>query len=280
VKVPIVDAWIRRKVALHKVPMSGFSVRVARTSDELEQAFRLVHAAYVWQGYESVRDPELRITPHHVLPEATVLVAYEGDQLVATMTVTADSPAGLPLEKDYPSEIEALRRGGARLVEYGSLAAVERCWHTGVTTLLNIAAYRIAREVYDATHCVIGINPKAAPFYRATYDYQPLGSDRDHAQLAAPVIGMVQDMLDVQQFIRRHYTRRAATGLRPYDHFLGAAHPCIDLPEDLSDVAGWKLPPQEFADIYVSRSDRLATLDSETRRHLAERRQTLQLCPA
>jgi len=266
----ITDWIIRRRAGLHRAPVDRYQVRIARTVAEYQDAFRLLHVAYVYEGIESVRGVDMRITPQHVLPESTVFVAYEGDLLVGTMTVTLDSPAGLPVEQDYPKAIAALRQQGASLVEFGSLAVVKRCWRTGVTTLINMVSHWFSHEVLRATHCVIGIHPKAAPFYRAVYAFEPLGPARPHAELAAPVQGMVHELAVMRRHMRRCFRRPMATGLSPGEHFTEQLPPCIRLPGplELRDLARWKLPRAVFRELFIERSDRLDTLDPATRQQL------------
>lgn len=220
---------MRRQARFHLTPLDRYQVRIARTVREYEDAFRLVHAAYVFQGIENVQAPELRCTPQQLSSDATVLVAYEGDVLVGTMTVTADSAAGLPLDKDCLNELTALRQQGARLVEYGAYAIVERCWSAGVSDLLYIAANVVTSSTLSATHVVIGVNPRATPFYRAIFNFRELAKTKQHATLRAPVVGLVQDLSRLEAFLRHHYTRPMASGRVPAEHFFGAPLACINL---------------------------------------------------
>jgi len=262
--------YLRRKAALHQTPVDRYEVRIARSVKEYQDAFRLIHVAYVYQGIEPVRGMEMRITPQHVLPESTVFVAYEGETLVGTMTVTLDSPAGLPLDHDYPEPLMRLREQGARMVEFGSLAVVRKCWHTGVTTLLNIAAHTFAWVVLEATHCVMGIHPRAAPFYDAVYNFAALGAPRPHAELDAPVQGMVHELAGIRHHMRRHFRRPMATGLTPGEHFTEQLPPNIRMPEgeSLAQLARWKLPRAVFRELFIEQSDRLDSLDERTRQQL------------
>jgi hypothetical protein len=265
----ILDRLIRRKAALHTTPCDKYRVRIAHTLDEHQDAFKLLHIAYVFQGIESVRNSDMRITAQHVLPESTVFVAYDESSVVGTMTATLDSPAGLPLEKDYPELIAQLRAKGARLVEYGSLAVVRRCWHTGVTNLLNMACHWFSFHVLEATHCVIGINPKAKDVYRALYAFRSMGEAKFHAELNAPVAGMIQDLMEVQEFLVRHYRRPMATGISVGKHFTETLPPCIELPSHkLEELTRWKLPREVFQELFINQSDRLDSLDPKTREHL------------
>lgn len=250
--------------------MDTYRVRIARTVADYQDAFRLLYVAYVYQGIEPIRGVEMRIIPHHVLPEATVFVAHEGDALVGTMTVTLDSPAGLPLDNDYPEALAELRGQGARIVEFGALAVVRRCWHTGVTTLLNMAAHWFSNETLGATHCVCGIHPKTAPFYSALYAFEPLGAPRPHAELSAPVLGMVHRLDEVRCHLRRRFRKPMITGLSPAEHFTEHLPNCIHMPPvaNLRSLARWKLSREVFRELFIDRSDRLHTLDPRTREHL------------
>lgn len=238
----LVDRFIRWRVRFHETPLDRYQIRIARSAAEYDQALRLVHASYVYQGLESVRANEVRLTPQHLLPQATVILAYEGEQLVGTMTVTADSPAGLPLDKDYPEEMAQLRKSGARIVEYGSLTVVQRCWHSGVTNLMNIAAYRIATEQHHATHTVVGVAPRAMPVYRALFNFRVFGGQKHHVQLVSAMYGLVQDMAAAPAFVRRHFSRPMRSGHLPIAHFSGLPLPCIDLPRGLTlpEFVAWK----------------------------------------
>jgi hypothetical protein len=278
------DVAIRRKMQLHKTPLDRYTVRIARNVEDYEDAFRLVDLAFAYEGIRPVRDIFMRITPQHVLPEATVLVAYEGDQLVGTMTVTLDSPAGLPLDHDYPNELVALRQKGAKLVEYGSLAIVGRCQKTGVSTLLSMAAVWLSRNVLAASDVVIGINPAAIAFYHGLYGFEPIGKERAHAELVAPVQGMVSPVARMIETLALE-PEPMKDGLCVHEHYAYRLPECVTIEavehgdgssprvvRDGSDWARWKMSRDVFRELFVRRSDRLRTLDNTTRRHLESSR--------
>ena len=276
----LIDRQIRAKAALHQIPLDRYRVRVARDVCEYEDAFHLLHIAFVYQGIEDVRSDKMRITPQHVLPEATVFVVYEKEQCVGTITVTFDSPAGLPLEHDYPEAIEAMRDQGAKLVEFGSLAVVRRCWHSGVTVLLNMAAVYWSVNMLGATDIVMGVNPKAAPFYRAVYAFRPLGGKKDHATLVAPVIGMTANFANAGDQSRKRHRTPLSSGLTMAQHSYEKLPECIEIPASIpkSELARWKLPRAVFQELFIDKSDRLDTLDPVTLRYLKKWRsdQTLE----
>lgn len=264
-----VARWLAK---LHKTELGKYQIRIAQTTDEYRDAFSLVHHAYVCQGIESVRSDPLRMTPQHTLPEATVLVAYEGDNLVGTMTVTADSPAGLPLDKDYGLQLDVLRAQGKQLAEYGSLAVVERCWHTGVTTLLNAAANFWVSKVLGVSHVVVGVNPSAAPWYRALFAFRQMGKAKAHAELSAPVVGLVQDLEEVLAYFRKHFTRRMSHGVPVCEAFDQLILPGVTLPRslELCQQVRWKMSRQVFQELFGDEHARLERLDLKTRAYLEE----------
>jgi hypothetical protein len=269
----LADHLLRQKLRMEHTPLDAFRVRLARTADDYEGVFRLVQATYVATGIADVLESTLRITPQHVLPEAYVLMAHEGERLVGTMTVTLDSPALLPLDKDYPDELDALRAAGGRLCELGSLAIVERCRHRGVMNLLSMAAFTLATSKLEASHVVIGVNPRAFDHFRATYQFAHLGQAKRHAQLVAPVVGLVTDLGTLQAFLRRVYPTPLATGTQVADHFFGAALPCIDLPAGAhGELARWKLSREVFREVFLRRSNHLETLDARTQEYLERAR--------
>lgn len=276
----LIDRRIRSKAAIHHTPLDRYRVRIARDVHQHEDAFRLLHVAYAFQGIENIRSDKLRITPQHVLPEATVFVAYEGEQCVGTMTVTLDSPAGIPVEKDYPEAIERLRNHGSTLVEYGSLAVVRRCWSTGVVVLLNIAATYWAIHMLEATDIVMGVNPKALPLYRSLYGFRPLGKPKQHAELTAPVAAMSLRIADGLAYTRKYWPKPMASGRTIAEHYAIELPECIEIPARLSsrEVTRWKLPRSVFQELFINRSDRLDTLDPTTLAYLKRWRsdQTLQ----
>lgn len=262
---------VRKKVALHALPLDRYEVDVAHTIEDHEQAFRLVHAAYVFQGIEvKIDDAPLRITPQHVLAESTIFLVREQGAPVATMTVTLDSPARLPLDEDYPEELAALRAEGAKIVEYGSLMVVRRSWKSGAAHLLTMAAQNFSVNLLEADHVVAGVHPRAIPLYAALYGFRPMGKVRRHSHLHAPVQGMVAEFGHIRRFMRKYHRRPLASGARPDEHFFDEPLPCVRLPpvSNLEELTRWKLPRQVFQEIFVRRSDRLRTLDHRTRTYL------------
>jgi GNAT superfamily N-acetyltransferase len=273
----VTDVVIRRRMALDRIDTDRFQVRVARTVEEYERAFRLVQVGYVLQGIvpvEELGSEDKRVTEQHMLPEATVFVAYEGDDIVGTMTVTLDSPAGLPLDKDYPDQLTELRQSGAHLAEIGSMAIIGRCQGSGVAQLLSLACARWAWQ-QGATHHVVGVHPKARPFFRAMWGFMPLGPVRDHVELNAPVTGLEVSLERVQAHLKRHHRAPMADGHLPEEIVFGDAPvPFIELPHPsgVTELARWKMPRGVFQSLFVRPSNRVDRASRPVRAHLRRNR--------
>jgi hypothetical protein len=271
----ISDRIIRHHARFDRIATDRFVIRVARTLEEYESAFRLVHISYAYLGIEPMRPVDLRVTEQHALREAIVLVAYESGQPVGTITVTGDSPAGLPLDADYPMELSDLRSSGARPAEVGSFAIVGRCRKGGLAQLLAMAATRIAFRTLSASHIVIGINPHASSVYRAVWGFEPLGAPRIHASLSAPVAGHVVRREQLLSHVRTHFPRPMTSGSLPESHLLmGPPLPCVSVPNDSlnPDLSVFKMPREVFRSLFIDHGERWSRLSANTRAHVKRQR--------
>lgn len=267
------DWQYRKRLAFEQLPSGRFTIRLARSVADYDGCFRLVQAAYVARGIADVAGDVVRITPQHLLPEAYVLLAEEGEQLVGTMTVTLDSPAELPLDNDYGSALATLRGQALRLCEVGSQAVVERCRGADVAALMCFAAFNIASQKLRADRIVIGVNPSAVYHLRAAFGFQPLGPARHHAQLVAPVVGLQCNLHTLYDFLEAGFPRLLRTGLSVAEHCFGAPLPCIDLPQGShAELMRWKMPREVFQRLFGGNSDRLRLLEPRARRHLEQLR--------
>ena len=96
---------------------SRIEYRVARSRDELAQAFHLVYEEYLKQGYIHEHPSKMRLSLHNLVPETTTFIAKVDSTVVATATVIPDSPLGLPMDELYREELAGLatqERGFAR----------------------------------------------------------------------------------------------------------------------------------------------------------------------
>jgi hypothetical protein len=155
-------------------------VKIASEPSEWRQAFRLLATNYRARGYDVPGSLPYRFTPYHALPDTLIAVAKDGDRVVATLSLIADTTLlGLPLENIYPTEVAQLRRQGRRLAEGTSLADTSLTLREFVRvfrTLIKLAMqYHVSR---GGDSWVIAVHPRHRCFYHKTYGFVPLGPCR------------------------------------------------------------------------------------------------------
>lgn len=196
-------ALIRRKAKIQDLAPSKFTVRLAQTAEEYEAAFNLVQVSYAYLGIAELGHDLYRITDQHLLPHSHVLLCLEGERIVGTVTVTLDSPGGIPLDKDYPEVVGQFRRRGSRLAEMGSFAVVQRRRRAGVAQLLALASARLVWR-NAATHLIISIDPKVSELYEALYGFEPCTEAQSHVELDMSIMAMVATREGQRRHLLRH----------------------------------------------------------------------------
>lgn len=165
------------------IPVPGIvrdiRVQLASTRGDWEQAFRLVADNYQARGYDPAGF-DYRFTSYHALPDTVVLVAKEGERIVATMSLVPDSSLlGLPMEGPYREEIRQLRQQGRQLFETGNLADQDlgpREFMQVFVALMQLGWQYMTRQGADTT--VITVNPRHSSYYTRMHGFLPLGPRR------------------------------------------------------------------------------------------------------
>jgi GNAT superfamily N-acetyltransferase len=163
--------------------LASIEFGVAATFPERERAFRLVHDQYVARGYMRPDPAGRRIGRHHALPATRVFVARVLDEIVATVSVVPDSPAGLPCDDLYQMELTPIRARHARLAEVSALA-VHDDWRDigllivrGLVQAIALYAHRLAGL---ETLCIT-VNPRHVRFYETCLMFKRFGGVKSYA---------------------------------------------------------------------------------------------------
>ena len=175
----------------------AFEIEMATTRQDRRQAACLVGRVYQTEGYLPSPLPAKRqdtdaVGPEaqpfysfqHLLPEATVFVAKEGGQVVGTLSVILDSPAGLPLEALYSAEVAGLRGAGRRVSEICSLAIDPHREKNTSWLFLNLFKQATAYLVHctTATDVLVTLKPSHQGFYASRMGFKPFGSWKQDAR--------------------------------------------------------------------------------------------------
>lgn len=172
-----------------------FTVREADTRGRRSHASYLIHKMYGWRGYTSSALPDD--------PNRLTLVAYEGDQAVATITVGVDSPAGMSVDALYPKEVDALRAQGARLCEFTRFAVDRRERSLDLLAMMFHVAYLFARRRFGGTDLLAEVNPRHVRFYERMLGFEAWGPERNCPRVNAPAILLRLRLSHAEQQIRR-----------------------------------------------------------------------------
>jgi len=157
----------------------------ARSIDELKQAFALVYRTYLDRGYIAPTENQLRFGIHNLLPEATTFVAVLRETVIATATLIADSPLGLPMDQVYRDELNKLRRQDRRIAEVTMLADRRRQFRRTLPMLLALfrTTMDYAIDVLALDDLCITLNPRHEQFYRRFLCFEDLGPLKSYASV-------------------------------------------------------------------------------------------------
>jgi len=174
-----------------------FRMRLARPRPMSEQTGNLIARRYGSRGYHVPRpaaDPNL-----------FTFAAYESGQLVGTVSMRFDSPAGLVAEQLYPGEIAGLRASNLRFCEFTRLALDEQAMSKEVLGSLFHSCYLYAHIVRELTHAVIEVNPRHVAFYRRVLHFKLAGEQRHSPRVDAPAVLLALDFSVIASELERFF---------------------------------------------------------------------------
>jgi len=227
--------------------------RVARTRQELEEAFSLVYKEYLTRGYipKDYRS-RLRISLYNALPSTTTFVAKQGKNVVAAVTLIPDSSLGLPMDKIYKKELDVLRKQNCKIAEVSQLAIDTSPFVKHSFSMFNfgklIFIFRLFKALLDyaldiehLTNLCIAINPKQQLLYKFLY-FEPIGGLKYYASVnKAPAVALNLRLNEAEQ--------KARSRMSLYKIFFGNK-------TDPKSLEGkFKLSPRDLECLFVEKSN-------------------------
>jgi hypothetical protein len=229
---PISGPLVRRSFALDRSMADGFVFKIAKTREELEAAYRLVHDVYVEEGYSDRQETGTRINLRYALPTTTTFIGTHRGRVVITMTLIGDSPLGLPMDMIFSEELFALRRQGRYFTEVGAFASHPdfRRKQQVLAMYLNKIMYTYALHYLGSDDLVIAVNPKHEWVYRTLMLFEKIAGTKPYRYVkGAPAVAMRLNL----RTCRAHWKRvfNGSPPQRNIDQFFNVERPAaIELP--------------------------------------------------
>jgi hypothetical protein len=190
---------------------------ITNSRQSREEASRLVFQAYLRMGYIKPNPAQMRLLIHDASPATTTFLVRQANtkQAMSGLTITPDSPLGLPMEKHHSEEIQLLRESGYKLCETGKLVSFsDDTENTSIEVLMHTfkLAYLIARHLEGCTHLVIEVRPHHVGFYRKMLCFECIGPERTYDTVNGKVISTIPLSLNIRSGEER---LRSKFGNRP-----------------------------------------------------------------
>ncbi len=220
---------LRRKLSLEDGALAQLEVCQALSTEDQAAAAALVHDMYVRRGITAADPSGLRVTPYTLHPETAVFVAKRAGKVIGTLSIVADSPIGVPMDKIYGSEIATLRERGRRVAEVGALALAAEERGQGIVHLLNKAMLDHARRrLLD--DLVISVHPDAEDLYRGTLMFTRMGEVKLYPGLkkSGLAVPLRLDLHTAFSRMQKAYAGRG--GFNAYEFYSATDRPEIKVP--------------------------------------------------
>jgi hypothetical protein len=260
---------IRRLFSIDPDLPEGLIFKKAETQDEIEQAFRIAYDAYRERGLVSDTESRLRVTKYHALPTSTILIAKQGDEVIATVTIVADSAMRLPLEKLF--DIREVRRQSARIAEISTLAIKKeyRSQRGRLLFPLCIFIVRICRQYLGVDSVVASVHPEMRDLYESVFQFKVLNGGEvknyDFVQGAA-AIGTWLDLENLSEVYKKVYGKKSFNR-NLYHHLEHGPWPQFQYPEETEDeCANYQFTPMLLEYFFRQKTSVMETLTPSERK--------------
>lgn len=165
----------------HPRPLPGLRYDVARSLDDVIEAWRLVYAVYRRAGLIDRNAAELHCVPHAIGTDSVVAIGRIESLVVNTLSAYHDGPQGLPLDSVYRRELDWLRRQGRSLIEVGLFADRREHLYRSIEAVMSLMRLSTYFGVHTgATDAVIGVHPHHAAFYCRMLGFTQIGDEKSY----------------------------------------------------------------------------------------------------
>ncbi len=194
----------------------SMTIRLADCDGHRNRANMLLNRMYAWRGYGASH--KLPSTPNCVTFTAT-----SQDDVIGTLTLTVDSPAGLAVDETFKEEIERFRSApGAKLCELTKFAFDTSSPARPRLASLFHLIFIYGSMHYDCTDLFIEVNPRHRRFYEVMLDFAPVGAPKMNSRVNAPAQLMWLNVGNIRRLIDKHAGSDRSATRSLYAHFFSS----------------------------------------------------------
>lgn len=194
------------------------AVRLADCDGLRNEASILVNRMYGWRGYGS--DHQLSNGDHCV-----TFTASSDDEVIGTLTLTVDSPAGLATDHTFKAELDEFRkRPGAQLCELTKFAVDPATKSPQALAALFHVIFIYGMQRFDCTDLFIEVHPRHVRYYEAMLGFKRVGPSKIDTSVTwwpedVPVQLMWLEVAEIRRQIASHAGRGSRGGRSLYPYF-------------------------------------------------------------
>ncbi|WP_010544476.1 N-acyl amino acid synthase FeeM domain-containing protein [Sphingomonas elodea] len=189
---------------------------MADSGSDRARASGLINRMYGWRGYGS----------EHVLPsgtQCTTFVAESGTEVVGTLSLTVDGPAGLAADRTFGDILDAIRQTpGASLCELAKFAFDTATPAKSRLAALFHSVLIFGSAEYGCSDLFIEVNPRHKAFYEASLGFRALTEPRINQSVMAPSYLLWLSVDAIRQNIERCQRGEPSGKHSLYPYFLSA----------------------------------------------------------
>jgi hypothetical protein len=241
------------------VPPKELVVRLARTREELEAAFAILHDAYVAEDFMKPHPSGLRVTPYHALPSTSTIIAEWNGKVVGTLSIIRDNPFGLPMETIF--DIEHLRAKPKRVAEISALAIAKeyRSKRGEILFPLFKFVYEYCIHYFGVDYMLIAVNPRDADLYEGLLFFEHIEKKViDHYEFVngAPAIGRFLNLRKAYERMEKTFAHRPPEA-NPFFYFAKQKLENLQFPERRNHSISDPIMTPELLDYFFNQKTKV-----------------------
>jgi len=176
---------MRRLVNIDDNECNDVIFKVATTDQEHVQLREILYQSYRGKGYIEENKSKSYSPPHLDEPSTLSFVGKINNQVVITMSLTCDSPAGLPIDELYKTEVNRFRETERCIAEVGSFASSQEV-RTGrqlLPFMMNKIMFLHAESYFGVDDLLITVNPAHEAIYRHLLRFKRIGQNKAYSKV-------------------------------------------------------------------------------------------------